>query len=96
MDRDLSASPAEPIRHTGGGAARDRAAEVIEYAAARLIPGPATTRMRRSLAKLQPPVASRTWAEQSQSRRMLRWLISGQARHATLQPVRAALLLKER
>ena len=70
--------------------------EVCEYAAVRVLPDAATVRRRKTLAKLQPRVSSASWAELSQGRRMLRWLISGQARHETLQPVRAALLRGER
>lgn len=67
-------------------------AEAFGYAAARLLPDRTLTHARKALARLQPRVSSGTWAELSQGRRMLRWLISGEARHETLQPVRAALL----
>lgn len=67
-------------------------AEALGYLAARLVPGPALRQARRTLATLQPRVSSARWAQMSQGRRMLRWLISGEARYETLQPVRAALL----
>jgi putative nucleotidyltransferase-like protein len=67
-------------------------AEAFGYAAARLLPGPTLTHARKTLARLQPRVSGGTWAELSQARRMLRWLFCGEARHETLQPVRAALL----
>jgi hypothetical protein len=67
-------------------------AEMVQYAAARALPGKAMRRARQSVAELQPRVSSGTWAQLSQGRRVLRWLIAGEARHETLQPVRAALL----
>jgi putative nucleotidyltransferase-like protein len=65
--------------------------EILAYAAARVVPSGATVRMRRALANVQPRVSGGQWAQLSQTRRVLRWLTSPQARYETLQPVRAAL-----
>jgi hypothetical protein len=64
---------------------------MLAYAAARALPTAETVRMRRALATVQPRVSGGPWAQLSQGQRMLRWLTSPQARHETLQPVRAAL-----
>jgi hypothetical protein len=40
---------------------------------------------------MQPRVSGGSWAQLSQGRRVLRWMMARQARHETLQPVRAAL-----
>ena len=64
---------------------------MLEYAAARALPSAETVRMRRALATVQPRVSGGPWAQLSQGQRMLRWVMSRQARHETLQPVRAAL-----
>ena len=65
--------------------------EMLQYATARLVPTRETREQRRELAKTQPRVSGGAWAELSQSRRLLRWVLSRQPRHATLQPVYAAL-----
>ena len=67
------------------------AAEMAEYAAGRLLPSKETLRQRREVAQAQPLVSGGSWAELSQGRRLVRWLLSRQPRHATLQPVLAAL-----
>jgi AcrR family transcriptional regulator len=64
---------------------------MFAYAAARVVPSAETVYLRKALANLQPRVCGGTWGQLSQRQRMLRWMISHQARHATLQPVRAAL-----
>jgi hypothetical protein len=64
---------------------------IFEYAAARVVPSAETLYMRKAFASAQPRVSGGTWAQLSQRQRMLRWMISRQARHETLQPVRAAL-----
>ncbi len=65
--------------------------QVLEYAAARVVPSADTVHMRKALATVQPRVSGGAWAQLSQGQRMLRWMMSRQARHETLQPVRAAL-----
>jgi hypothetical protein len=64
---------------------------MFEYAAERIAPSADTLQLRQAFATLQPHVSGGTWAQLSQRQRMLRWIISRQARHETLQPVRAAL-----
>lgn len=65
--------------------------EMLQYAARRVMPSAETVQLRATLAGVQPRVSGGSWAELSQSRRVLRWLMSRQARHETLQPVSAAL-----
>jgi hypothetical protein len=64
---------------------------MFEYAAARVMPHAETVHLRQVFAKVQPCVSGGPWAQLSQRQRMLRWMTSRQARHETLQPVRAAL-----
>jgi hypothetical protein len=64
---------------------------MFEYAAARAVPSAETLSMRKAFASKQPRVSGGTWAQLSQRQRVLCWMISPQARHETLQPVRAAL-----
>jgi hypothetical protein len=64
---------------------------MLAYVATRVVPSGTTVRGRRVLANVQPRVSGGQWAQLSQGQRMLRWLTSPQARHETLQPVRAAL-----
>lgn len=64
---------------------------MLEYALARIVPDEATRRGRTENALTQPRVSGGRWSQLSQSERLLRWVLSRQARHATLQPVRAAL-----
>lgn len=64
---------------------------MFQYAAARVAPGAETVQLRSVFAAKQPLVSGGTWAQLSQRQRMLRWIMSPQARHETLQPVRAAL-----
>jgi hypothetical protein len=64
---------------------------MFEYAAARVMPHAETVHLRRVFASVQPCVSGGPWAQLSQRQRMLRWMTSRQARHETLQPVRAAL-----
>jgi hypothetical protein len=65
--------------------------ELLAYAAARIVPSAETLDLRKAFATLQPRVSGGPWAQMSQSQRLLRWVMSRQARHETLQPVRAAL-----
>lgn len=67
------------------------ARELLGYAAERLVPNAATLRERHELARRQPLISGGTWGQLSQRQRVLRWLMSRQARHETLEPVRAAL-----
>lgn len=64
---------------------------MLEYVATRVLPSRETREQRRTFASAQPLVSGGTWAQLSQGRRMVRWLLARQARHETLQPVRAAL-----
>jgi hypothetical protein len=64
---------------------------MLQYAAARLLPSCETLQQRKALGILQPHVSGGAWTQLSQGRRILRWLGSPQARHATLQPVIASL-----
>jgi hypothetical protein len=65
--------------------------EMWQYAATRLRPSGETVRLRMTLASVQPHVSGGSWANLSQSRRVLRWVMRRQARHEALQPVTAAL-----
>lgn len=64
---------------------------MLQYAATRVAPSAETVQLRSVFAAKQPLVSGGTWAQLSQGQRMLRWIMSPQARHETLQPVRAAL-----
>lgn len=65
---------------------------MLEYATSRVLPGRELARRHRALAKNQPRIYSGSWWQLSHGERVVRWLLSRQARHETLQPVRAALL----
>jgi Uncharacterised nucleotidyltransferase len=65
--------------------------EMLEYAAMRIVPSADTVQLRTTLATVQPRLSGGSWADLSQSRRVLRWVTSRQARHESLQPVSAAL-----
>jgi hypothetical protein len=65
--------------------------EMLQYAAMRVVPSVETVQLRTTLASVQPRLSGGSWADLSQSRRVLRWLMSRQARNETLQPVSAAL-----
>jgi len=64
---------------------------MLEYALGRIVPDEATRRQRKEFALTQPRVSGGRWSQLSQGERMLRWILSRQARYETLQPVRAAL-----
>jgi len=64
--------------------------EMLQYAATRIVPSAQTVQLRTTLAGVQPLLSGGSWANLSQGRRVLRWLMSRQARHETLQPVSAA------
>ena len=64
---------------------------MLEYALGRIVPDEETRRQRKVNALTQPRVSGGRWSQLSQGERMLRWILSRQARYATLQPVRAAL-----
>jgi len=65
--------------------------EMLAYAGKRVVPNAQTRYLRNAFATVQPRVSGGPWAQMSQSRRMLRWVMLRQARHETVQPVRAAL-----
>jgi hypothetical protein len=65
---------------------------MLEYAAARVIPGRELLERHQALAKAHPMIYSGSWWQLSHGERIVRWILSRQARHETLQPVRAALL----
>jgi hypothetical protein len=63
----------------------------LRYVATRVLPSRETRAQRRTVAVAQPRVSGGAWAQLSQGRRMVRWMLAPQARHETLEPVRAAL-----
>ena len=65
--------------------------EMLNYAAQRIRPSRETLAQRQELAQWQPLVSGGEWAQTSQGRRIVRWLLARQPRQETLQPVRAAL-----
>jgi hypothetical protein len=65
--------------------------ETLAYVATRVAPSAETLHLRKAFAAMQPRVSGGSWAQLSQGRRVLRWMMARQARHETLQPVRAAL-----
>jgi Uncharacterised nucleotidyltransferase len=65
---------------------------MLAYAAARVVPDSQTLQRRKVQATLQPRVSGGSWSQLSQGERVARWMLSRQARHETLQPVRAALI----
>jgi hypothetical protein len=65
--------------------------EMFAYAAERMVPSAEIRYSRKVFATVQPRVSSGPWAQMSQTRRLLRWAMSRQARYETEQPVRAAL-----
>jgi Uncharacterised nucleotidyltransferase len=64
---------------------------MLDYALGRLAPDQETRRLRKVKALTQPLASGGRWSQLSQRERMLRWILSRQARNETLQPVRAAL-----
>jgi hypothetical protein len=64
---------------------------MLGYALARIVPDDETRRQRKVFALTQPRVSGGRWSQLSQGERMLRWILSRQARNETLRPVRAAL-----
>jgi hypothetical protein len=65
--------------------------EMSAYVAERLRPSAETRALREAFAQSQPLVSGGEWADTSQGRRIVRWLLARQPRQETLQPVRAAL-----
>lgn len=65
--------------------------EMLDYAAQRIRPSRETLALRQAFAQSQPLVSGGEWAQTSQGRRILRWLLARQPRQETLQPVRASL-----
>jgi hypothetical protein len=65
--------------------------EMLVYAAQRVAPGAEVRALRTVIARTQPFAAGSSWNHMSQSRRILRWMTSRQARAETLHPVRMAL-----
>lgn len=66
-------------------------AEMLAYAAARAVPDGEPLLKRKALAQAEPGSAGVSWSQLSQGERIVRWILSPQARLATLRPVRAAL-----
>jgi hypothetical protein len=66
-------------------------AEVMEYAASRIRPGKEMLRLREVMLETQVAIAGSQWGRLSQGQRMLRWMMSRQARADTMYAVRAAL-----
>jgi hypothetical protein len=67
------------------------AAEMMEYVARRIRPGNEMLRQRKLMLETEPPVAHSQWGRLSQGQRMLRWVMSRQARADTMHAVRTAL-----
>jgi hypothetical protein len=65
--------------------------EMVAYAAARTVPDGEPLLRRKTLSEAEPRSAGVSWSQLSQGERIVRWILSRQARRATLQPVRAAL-----
>ena len=65
--------------------------EMVRYVLRRLVPSPETLALREEFAAAQPGVSGGSWAQTSQLQRMLRWVISPQARQATLSTVQASM-----
>ena len=65
---------------------------MLAYAVERALPSRELLQRRKAMAKTGPMFAGGSWSQLSQGRRVARWILSRPARHATLQPVRAALL----
>jgi putative nucleotidyltransferase-like protein len=65
--------------------------EMLAYAVERVLPSAETRYLRNAFATVQPSVSGGRWAQMSQSQRLLRWVMSRQARYETVQPVRVAL-----
>lgn len=64
---------------------------MLQYAVSRVLPSRETLEQRKAFAITHPLVSAGAWAELSQGRRMVRWLLTRQARQETLQPACAAL-----
>jgi hypothetical protein len=65
--------------------------EMLRFALARFRPSTQHIAMRVTITKTQAWASGNQWASLSQGRRMLRWIVSGQARPVTMHAVRAAL-----
>lgn len=65
--------------------------EMLAYASRRVVPSAETFAGRKYIARTHPGLAGSTWANLSQRRRILRWVMERPARADTLVAVRAAL-----
>jgi hypothetical protein len=65
----------------------------VRYVARRLVPSAETLALREEFAVAQPNVSGGEWARTSQLQRVLRWVLTRQARQATLQTVRASMAI---
>jgi hypothetical protein len=66
-------------------------AEVMQYAASRIRPDKEMLEIRKVLVETQIAIAGSQWGRLSQGQRMLRWMMSRQARVDTMYAVRTAL-----
>jgi hypothetical protein len=66
--------------------------EMSAYAAQRIVPSREMRALRVAFAAAQPAVNGGEWANTSQSRRIMRWLLTRQPRQETIQCVRAVLV----
>jgi hypothetical protein len=65
--------------------------EMLRYIASRVRPGPEQLSQLSHLARTGPWASEPQWYDQSQARRILRWVTSRPTRTETMQPLRAAL-----
>jgi AcrR family transcriptional regulator len=69
--------------------------EVMEYVASRLRPAKETLRLRKVFTQTEVALSHSEWSHLSQGQRMLRWMMSRQARADTMHAVRMALALPQ-
>jgi hypothetical protein len=65
--------------------------ELLRYIASRVRPGPEQLSQLSLLARTEPWASEPQWYDQSQARRILRWVTSRPTRTETMQPLRDAL-----
>jgi hypothetical protein len=65
--------------------------EMLTYMMQRIAPNAEVRSLREATAKTEPAVAHSTWAQLSQGRRVLRWLVSRPTRPEALRPIQMAL-----
>jgi len=68
---------------------------MLQYVKARVLPSRETLEKRKANAMARPHVSGGAWAELSQGRRVIHWLLARQTRQETLQPARAALRVRD-